>query len=168
MAEANQPRGGVTDFTRYPAANYTGPRRSYNGFPLPIVERPVTFSAWSQFRTEIPNMETTQIWDWFAQQTNIRFNVTTFTSPERMQLLFTSRDYPDIAWQATVSVPMLNIAAEAGVLVPLDDLIRLYAPTWERAFQNYPTARSVTKLGDGKIYGIPFIMHADYDNDLRD
>jgi len=150
------------------AADFTGTRKSHDGFPLPIVEKPLQLTAIVNYRTEIPNMETTEVWDWFEKQTNLRVKVTTYTDAEKQQLLFSSREYPDIAFGVSIPTPMWNTAADANDLVPLDDLIKKYAPTWNKFFSSSIRARKLCSLSDGKIYSFPFVQDADFDCNLRD
>lgn len=59
---------------------------------------------------------------------------------------------PDVAFQGT---NFLQLFADRGLAVPLDDFIKA-EPDW----QNFGYSESVTKIGEinGKIYGIPFAI----------
>jgi putative aldouronate transport system substrate-binding protein len=151
------------------AANYTGNRRSYSGYPLPIVEKPLEITGITSYSPLYQDIEISEVWDWFAEQTNIRIKVTSIQDQEKRNLIFASRDFPDIMLSsAAVPVNLLETAAEEGDLLPLDDLVRQYAPSWDRFFNENPiTKNAAGRLSDNKLYFLSWVNFASWERGWR-
>ena len=161
---APQPAGGG-------AAGFTGDKKSYSGYPLPIVPKPTTMTAIVGYSALRPNMDTTKVWDWFEEQTNLRIKPEIVRDMDRLSVLFASRDFPHIymvsSTPATAALPLLTRAANDGDLLPLDDLVRQYAPTWDKFLRENPMVKNSCTI-NGKLYFLPNISFAPMDRDLRD
>ncbi|MDR0473260.1 MAG: hypothetical protein LBH43_06280 [Treponema sp.] len=150
------------------AANYVGPNKSYSGYPLPIVERPLELTTMIDYSVLRPNQETTKVWDWFFEKTNIRVIPTVYNDREKASLVFASRDFPDFYMAGISSTSALWPSAERdGDLVALNDLLPRYAPTWDKFIKENPIVRNGCSI-NGKLYSLPFINWASSDRDLRD
>lgn len=115
-----------------------------------------------------PSMDTSKVWDYIYEETGIRFNLIINQSAEQKDLMFASRDYPDMMANVGASLLQLNTAAEAGDLVMLDPLLEQYAPTWVKFLEENPIVKNSLKLADGHIYTLPYCNHDPYDRELRD
>ncbi|MFE5317972.1 extracellular solute-binding protein [Paenibacillus sp. NPDC056579] len=72
---------------------------------------------------------------------------------EKMSVLFAGNDIPDVL--GTLDMPTgkdMAGSVEAGVFMPLDDLLKEYAPT---VYKNVPKAAWDSVTYKGQIYGIP-------------
>ena len=115
-----------------------------------------------------PSMDTSDVWDYIREETSINFNRIINQSSEQKDLMFASRDYPDMMANVGASVMQLSTAAEAGDLVMLNPLLEQYAPTWVQFFKENPIIYNMAKISDGNLYTLPYINHDPYDRDLRD
>jgi putative aldouronate transport system substrate-binding protein len=150
------------------SANYVGPNKSYSGYPLPIVERPLELTAMVEYTSLRPNMDTTRVWDWFFDKTNIRIKPIAYNDREKASLVFASRDFPDFYMSGISSTSPLWLSAERdGDLVPLDDLLARYAPTWNKFINDNRIVKNGISM-NGKVYFLPFINWAENDRDIRD
>lgn len=57
---------------------------------LPISEEPITLEAWVLDVNNTGNLADSPLWDWLAEKTNVRFEVTAFSmsQQEALQLMF--------------------------------------------------------------------------------
>ncbi|MDL2229910.1 extracellular solute-binding protein [Treponema sp. OttesenSCG-928-L16] len=149
------------------AADYVGPRSSYSAYPLPIVEKPLELKAVGNFNTWYNRNNNIDVFNWLYDQTNIRVTPDFIQEADKWALLFASRDFPDISIGSGASAAQLAVAAEDGDILPLDDLLRQYAPTWYKFFMDNPIVKNQCSI-NGKIYFLPFIYWADFDRDIRD
>ncbi len=98
------------------------------------------------------------------QKFNIQFNWQTTTydggpAKEKRQISLASGDYPDlywlIPWVDQFSQPDLLKYGQQGVIIPLNDLIKQYAPNVQKALDTIPDYKAMATAPDGKIYGVP-------------
>jgi len=72
---------------------------------------------------------------------------------EKMNLMFASGQIPDVVQASSYSDPALANAVAEDVFMPLDDLIKEYAPNlWERVPEDVWES---LRYDDGHIYGLP-------------
>lgn len=91
------------------------------------------------------------------EDANIKFNITEFDggeAKEKMTLLLSSGEYPDLLLKSG-SVDFDKFGAD-GVLIPLEDLIREYAPNLTAILDELNGWSSITSP-DGHIYSLPSI-----------
>lgn len=67
-----------------------------------------------------------------------------------------------------LSDDQLILAAEDGAIIPLDDLIEQYAPTWKAFLESDPVANTLMRFPDGKLYALPTIDYSGVERNLRD
>jgi putative aldouronate transport system substrate-binding protein len=159
--------GGAQSSSSAPSSSVTsGTRKSYSGYPLPIVDKPLELTAMLQYSSLRPNMETTKVWDWFFEQTNIRVKPLMINDADKAAVIFASRDFPDF-YMSGGGGAVLDTAARDGDIVVLDDLLRQHAPTWNKFINENRIVKNGISV-DGKIYYLPFINWASSDRDLRD
>jgi putative aldouronate transport system substrate-binding protein len=87
---------------------------------------------------------------------------------ERTNLVFASRDFSDVFFQAGVSDRALYEAALGGDVYALNSYIRSYAPNWTRAFQEAPLMEKAITMADGNIYALPYYRDIVNDYLIRD
>jgi putative aldouronate transport system substrate-binding protein len=74
---------------------------------------------------------------------------------ERMNLMLSTGNYPDIVINDAVSLNDLNFYASQGIFIPLDDYNILEYPNIKAAFDEYPAIKEKISGADGKIYSLP-------------
>jgi putative aldouronate transport system substrate-binding protein len=109
---------------------------------------------------------------------NIKFTWQTTTqdssvAPEKRQILMASGDYPDmfllIPWVDQFNQVDVEKLAQQGVAVPLNDLIKQYAPDIQKVLDTNPDYKAMATSPDGKIYGLPQLaetLHIQYPSKL--
>lgn len=109
---------------------------------------------------------------------NIKFSWQTTTqdssvAPEKRQILMASGDYPDafllIPWVDQFNQVDVEKLAKQGVALPLNDLIKQYAPDIQKALDSNPDYKAMATSPDGKIYGLPQLaetLHIQYPSKL--
>lgn len=90
-----------------------------------------------------------------------------YNSDEDKNLMFTSRDYPDISFNVG-NDKQIQDASLAGDLYELDELIKEYAPNWEKYLEENDYARKVITMSDGHIYSLPIVRDEPSNSSLRD
>ena len=114
-----------------------------------------------------PKQSTSLVWDYIREQTGIKFQVETIQGPEQVQLMFASREYPDMIANVGASVTQLSQAADAGDLVDLWPLLQEKAPTWVKFFEENPKVFNM-ELINGSLYTLPNVKQDPYERMLRD
>lgn len=109
---------------------------------------------------------------------NIKFSWQTTTqdssvAPEKRQILMASGDYPDafllIPWVDQFNQVDVEKLAQQGVAVPLNDLIKQYAPDIQKVLDSNADYKAMATSPDGKIYGLPQLaetLHIQYPSKL--
>lgn len=110
------------------------------------------------------------------QKFNIKFSWQTVPfdgAAEKRQISLASGDYPDlymlIPWVDKFSQTDILRYSQQGVILPLDDLIKQYAPNVQKALDKYPYFKAMNTAPDGKIYGLTQLVecyHCSYPNKM--
>ncbi|TVQ19832.1 MAG: extracellular solute-binding protein [Spirochaetaceae bacterium] len=89
---------------------------------------------------------------------------------ERVNLMFASREFPDVFFRADGGHDETNVytAARGGDVYALNDYLEAYAPNWMRAFDDYPLVRTAITFPDGNIYSLPYLRDFPADYMIRD
>lgn len=99
-----------------------------------------------------------------SQRFNIQFSWQTTTydnapAKDKRQLVLAGKDYPElfllIPWVDQFSQAELLRYSNQGILIPLNDLIKQYAPNIQAALDKNPDYKAMATAPDGKIYGLP-------------
>lgn len=136
---------------------------------LPIAAEPITLTVGvsassSSFQGEWASL------DWIKQiqeVSGITLDFRVYNSNEDKNLMFTSRDYPDISFNVGSDKQILD-AAMGGDIYALDELIDSYAPTWKAYLEKDDYARKVVTMSDGHIYSLPIVRDEPSNGGLRD
>lgn len=108
--------------------------------------------------------------DWIKQLqevSGITLEFRVYNSDEDKNLMFTSRDYPDISFNVGTD-KQIQDAALGGDIYQLDELIQTYAPNWSSFLSENDYARKVVTLSDGHIYSLPIVRDEPSNGGLRD
>ena len=144
----------------------------FNAGGYPIVDQQVTVNALIQRPGHIPTPfdEQTLLVE-MQERTNVDIvfeEVPQAQVREKTNLLFASREYPDVIFVAGVQDRLLWDAAQAGDVWALNDLVEEYAPNWQRAFEERPVIRNAITMPDGNYYSLPYYREILNDFGIRD
>ncbi|WP_278767639.1 extracellular solute-binding protein [Eisenbergiella tayi] len=136
---------------------------------LPIAAEPITLTVGvsassSSFQSAWEDL------DWIKQLqevSGITLEFRVYNSDEDKNLMFTSRDYPDISFNVGTD-KQIQDAALGGDIYQLDELIQTYAPNWSSFLSENDYARKVVTLSDGHIYSLPIVRDEPSNGGLRD
>jgi putative aldouronate transport system substrate-binding protein len=131
-------------------------------------QKPLKLTGAILYSSLRPNTNDSDIWKYVKEKTGVEIEFTVMKDADQVSLMFASRDFPDVAFNIGAKAAQLSDAAAAGDLLPLDDLIKQYAPTWDAFMKENTLAYKTCLLPDGKLYTLPFIDFAPYDRDIRD
>jgi putative aldouronate transport system substrate-binding protein len=84
---------------------------------------------------------------------------------ERLNLLLSTGDYPEIIISEGISLNDLNYYAAQGIFLPLDQYDPMGYPNIKAAYDEFPALNEVTRGTDGKLYGLPQVndcIHCTY------
>ncbi|MDB5079968.1 MAG: extracellular solute-binding protein family 1 [Chloroflexi bacterium] len=113
-----------------------------------------------------------------SQKFNIQFNWQTTTldggpAKEKRQISLASGDYPDlyllIPWVDQFTQADLLKFSKQGIVLPLNDLIKQYAPNIQATLDKNSNYKAMATAPDGKIYGLPQLVecyHCTYQGKL--
>lgn len=89
---------------------------------------------------------------------------------ERVNLMFASREFPDVFFNAGGGHSDSNIytAGRGGDIYPLNEYIDQYAPNWALVFEENPLIRRSVTFPDGNIYSLPYARDFPADYMIRD
>ena len=138
----------------------------------PIVDQTVTVNALIQRPGHVPTAfdEQTLVAE-MQERANIDIvfeEVPVAQVQEKTNLLFASREFPDLIFVAGVKDRLLWDAAQAGDVWPLNDLVDAHAPNWKRAFAERPVIRNAITMPDGNYYSLPYYREILNDFGIRD
>jgi len=152
---SNTPKGTTTPAATPDASGKIGGVMYKEGLPI-VDEGTYTFSLFAD-----DSSETGEFWmlNEFEKQTNVKVDLKHFpyeTAQERLNLDLNSGDYADViaGWTLSDSL-VLTQGVQQGTFIPLEDLIKEYAPNIE-AILNLPGVREKMTAPDGHIYTIPY------------
>ncbi|GHU70421.1 ABC transporter substrate-binding protein [Clostridia bacterium] len=122
---------------------------------------------WPQNSGLRPAQDVSEVWDYIKAGTGINFERIVVQDAEQVNLLFASRDYPDLMANVGASFTNRQYAAEAGDLVDLGKYLPDYAPSWQAFFDENPLVYNM-ELIDGQLFSLPYLCFNKYDRGLRD
>ncbi|MBE1445893.1 hypothetical protein [Paenibacillus sp. OAS669] len=142
--------GGITNATGYP-----------------ITKEPITLTVGIAYGAHMGDITKYSIWKKIEEKTNIKINLKVFSDVEKTNLMFSSRDYPDIGLRMDASDQSMTDAIEAGDIIGIDKLLP-YTPTWQKFFDSNPGLKLQAMMPDGKLYGFPYAVINETSYNLRD
>lgn len=151
------------------AAEVSSDENIVNAEGLPIVNEPITLTVGVSQRSSSYQAA----WDdleWVAaleEASGINLEFVVYESSEAKNLMFTSRDYPDITFNVG-SDKQIQDAALGGDVYALNDLIEEYSPNWSEYLASDDYARKVVTMSDGNIYSLPIVRDEPSNGGLRD
>ena len=133
-------------------------------FPL---EEPVTMTMFSVTGSEF-NLEDSATMKKMEELTNVHWeiqNVPSTEAQEKRGLALNSGEYPDIFMKGGLTTGELAEHGKEGTFIPLEDLMREYAPNFCQAMDARDQWDSIVSP-DGHIYGFPELEEKSYLNVL--
>lgn len=136
---------------------------------LPIVEEPIEIEVGVCRPANYPKWSEMDFFKDLEKRTNVKVNFREFSEPytENINLMVASQEFPDVMFRG-FSDQQVNSMAEAGSILPLNDLIEKYAPNWKKIIDENDYVKKVITGSDGNIYSLPFIREDEADYGLRD
>ncbi|WP_248930372.1 ABC transporter substrate-binding protein [Paenibacillus hamazuiensis] len=125
---------------------------------LPIVNEKTTLKVLMKGSASVEDFATNEFTKWLEQKTNIHieWEVTPEkTATEKLNLVLSSGDYPDVIMGFGVSPTLMMIYGSQGVFLPLNDLIDKYGVEMKKMFADNAFYKDLITAPDGKIYALP-------------
>lgn len=138
-----------------------------NATGFPITKEPITLNVGILYGAHMGDFMKYDIWKEIEQKTNIKINLKVYSDVEKVNLMFSSREYPDIILRLDPSAQAISDAVEAKDIVSIDKLLQ-YAPNWSKFFESNPDLKKQALMPDGKLYGFPYAYMDEYSYGLRD
>lgn len=134
----------------------------------PIVNKPITLTIGVM-------VGSVQYGDWedlawvkqLEKESGINIEFEVYQNTEAVNLMFTSMDYPDIAWGLGTDTQIADAAA-GGDVYAWDNYLEKYAPNWNNYLNNNPKVRKAITYTDGHIYSLPLVRDEAYNYEVRD
>ncbi len=148
--------GGGEETSKTSAKGATPTLNPDGTFHLPITDKPTTFSIFLNFNN-MPFDSNWKTWKKVAENTNISFsNVISQSNSnetEAFNLMLSSGNLADVI--GYVSASELEKLGRDGGLIPLNDLIREYAPHIQAMLDSDSRFKAYATSMDGNIYFVP-------------
>ncbi|WMT39710.1 extracellular solute-binding protein [Paenibacillus sp. D2_2] len=138
-----------------------------NATGFPITKEPITLTVGIANGAHMGDFTQYNLWKKIEKKTNIKINLKVYSDAEKANLMFSSRDYPDIGFRMDASEQAMSDAIDAGDIVGIDDLLQ-YAPSWKKFFDTNPEQKKQALMPDGKLYGFPYAVLNETSYNLRD
>lgn len=133
----------------------------------PLTEEKIELSAFATRVTpsHIWDIETNWTTTFMESVTNVHINWDLIIGDnteqaQKLNLMLIGGEYPDILLSTPITRAQLMEYGEAGVLIPLNDLIAEHAPNFQKAAAETPGLMEAITAPDGNIYGLPSISAA--------
>lgn len=138
---------------------------------FPVVDQTVTIQVMAMRDAQkAPYAEMTLLNE-LQEMMNVKFiydEIPQAQIQEKTNLMFASRDFPDVTWNAAVGDTQLWEAAQGGDVWPLNDLVEKYSPNWKRAWEERPVTKKGNTMPDGQVYSFPYYREILNDYGIRD
>lgn len=121
----------------------------------PLVEEPVTVTAFGVVKSQIEDMATNNMTIWYEEKTGVHVEWECPPASEattRMNLSLTSGDYPDFYFGMDLSTAQVWSYAQQGIALPLNDLIDSHMPNYKKLLEENESIRKAVTAPDGNIY----------------
>ena len=131
---------------------------------FPIVNTPLTLKVYGQQGSIHADWAEMDLWTHYQEMTGITLEFHTAPTQgyaEAKNLMFNSGDAYDMLIRAQLSGPEIIKYGSAGILMPLEDLIPVYAPNFKALMDKYPSIAPRITAPDGHIYALPAIIEMD-------
>lgn len=127
---------------------------------FPIVKEKITIKAFLCPTNMIKDYSNNEFTKWLEDLTNIHleFDIPPMAeAQQKLNLMLASDDLPEIIIGCNIRLDQLQLLAEQGVFLPLNDYIEKYGVEFKKVYEAFPQVKDLITLRDGKIYGLPHI-----------
>jgi putative aldouronate transport system substrate-binding protein len=128
---------------------------------FPIAEEKISLKGFSRLEPQNGPYEEMTLWKDYEEMTNIHIEWETpglDNVNERKNLVMASGDLPDFFIKGVLTEGDILKYGEAGVIVPLEDLIDKWGPNVKKMFELYPSIKTGLTAPDGHIYSLPNVI----------
>ncbi len=127
---------------------------------FPIVSEPITLKAFLCPNSATKDYVDNEYTRWLEELTNIKFELDIPPVPDAQQklnLMLASGDLPEVIIGCGIRLDQMQILANQGLLLPLNEYIDEYGVEFKKVYEAYPQIEDLITLLDGKIYGLPHV-----------
>ena len=139
-------------------ASLPGLAADFNATGYPIVDETLTLTFVAPKAPLAPNYDEMELIQRLEAETNVQIiweNIPEADYQTAKNLILASGDLPDAFYKADFTDYDLITYGQAGLIIPLEDLIEEYAPNVKALFEQRPELRSMVTAPDGHIYSLP-------------
>ncbi|OQA47607.1 MAG: Lipoprotein LipO precursor [Chloroflexi bacterium ADurb.Bin325] len=125
---------------------------------FPVAKEKIDMTAFICPNTAVSDYEDNEFTKWLEEQTNIHLIMNLPPAPEAqnaLNLMLASDDLPEVIIGCGIRLDQMQILAEQGIALPLNDYIKEYGVETKKMFETNPAIEGLITLLDGKIYGMP-------------
>jgi putative aldouronate transport system substrate-binding protein len=125
---------------------------------FPVSKEKIEMTAFICPNTAVSDYENNEFTKWLEAQTNIHLvmNLPPVADAQNaMNLMLASGDLPEIIIGCNIRLDQMQILANQGIALPLNDYIEKYGTETKKMFETTPAVKDLITLADGKIYGMP-------------
>jgi len=125
---------------------------------FPIVKDKITIKAFMCPTSMIKDYTNNEFTKWLEEKTNVKFEFDIPPMAEaqaKLNLMLASDDLPEVIIGCGIRLDQMQLLAEQGQLIPLNDMIAKYGIETKKMYAVNPAVESLITLLDGKIYGLP-------------
>ena len=134
---------------------------------LRIVKEPITLRVAVTEMVNLGDVASRSIWKKIEEETGIKLEFTFYSNTETANLLFASREYPDITFRLDANSTTITDCFMAGDLVKLNDYLD-YAPTIKAFMDANPNFVTLLTESDGNIYSFAQVFWDETAFNMRD
>lgn len=130
--------------------------------------QPIKMNMFAGTSSSNGNMNTNWFTKYAEKKFNMKINWTVVPSSDvqtKQSILLASGNYPDIFLGGSFSNAQLLKYGQQGIFIPLNSLLKKYAPNTWHGIENTPALKTSVFAPNGKIYGLPFYnycLHCDF------
>ncbi|MCL5065619.1 MAG: hypothetical protein M1600_11200 [Firmicutes bacterium] len=124
---------------------------------------PVTVTMLAQALTSIGNLSSNTFTKYVEKKFNMKLvldAVPTADIQTKQSVLLNSGEYPEIIWDGDLTAPQVLQYGSEGLFVPLNSLLKKYAPNLWHTIQTNPQLKQAVVAPNGSIYSIPFWQYS--------
>ncbi len=127
---------------------------------FPIVSEPITIQAFLCPTSMVRDYKDNEFTRWVEELTNINleFDIPPMSdAQQKLNLMLASGDLPEVIIGCNIRLDQMEILAEQGLVLPLNDYIEEYGTEFKKVYEEYPQVEDLITLLDGQIYGLPHV-----------
>lgn len=127
---------------------------------FPIVSEPLTIKAFICPNSAVKDYNDNEYTRWLTGLTNITLELDippVADAQQKLNLMLASGDLPEVIIGCGIRLDQVQILANQGLLLPLDDYIDKYGVEFKKVYEAYPQIEDLITMLDGKIYGLPHV-----------